>query len=343
VTDPWARPPEPSEPAPPSEPPADGAAGPDTKEFEPQAYPPPQQYPAAGSADAATPQARRSLAGRLFRDPLSIVLVVVIVAALTIAGAVGGELYARHRADSLVATATACVVQDGATATFGGGLFLPQYFSGHYRDISISTAGNQVRQAKGMKAQIDIRDVRRSDTSSSKGTIGSLDATITWTADGIKQTLQGSVVDLAEQVKTVVDQALARIPFVSVILGNKIDAISLAKGISIDTVTTDATGGTVAVAFGFGSLVKGNVVVKPVVANQALSLQVVNVNLSGQPVPREILQDGLSQVIENLTNNYPLGIKATSVRVTDAGVVAQFGTKDATIPNEQANGCFAGL
>jgi hypothetical protein len=331
--DPWARP---AEPAPPR---VEEASAPPTKEFAPQSYPPPQQYPAGDGP----PPPKRSVIRRLFADPLSIVLVVVIVAALAIAGVVGGELYGRHRADSLVATATACVVQDGASATFGGGLFLPQFFSGHYRDISISTAGNQVRQAKGMKAQIDIHDVRRSDNPGSKGTIGSLDATITWTADGIKQTLQGSVVDLATQVKTVVDQALARIPFVSVILGDKIDALTLAKGITIDNVTTDASSGTVAVAFGFGSLVKGNVVVKPVIANQALSLQVVNVNLSGQPIPREILQDGLSQVVENLTNNYPLGIKATSVQVTDAGVVAQFGTKDATIPTEQANGCFAGL
>jgi hypothetical protein len=327
VTDPWA--------PPPHQPPTSQS---------PAGDPPTQQLPPTPSADdGAPPPAKRSLVKRLFDDPLSIVLVVVVVVALSIAGVVGGELYARHRANDLVATATACVVQDGASATFGGGLFLPQYFSGHYDDISISTAGNQIRQAKGMKAQIDIHDVRHQDSVNSKGTIGSLDATITWTADGIKQTLQGSIVEFAQQIKTVVDETLNRIPLIGVLLGDRISAETVAKSITIESVTTDQNAGTIAVAFSFSQLVKGSVTVKPVVANQALSLQVSSVNVGGEPIPRELLQDGLSQVIENLTNNYPLGIRANSVRVTDAGVVAQFGTKNATIPTERANGCFAGL
>jgi hypothetical protein len=51
----------------------------------------------------------------------------------------------------------------------------------------------------------------------------------------------------------------------------------------------------------------------------------------------------LSAAIEKLTNNYPLGIKASSVEVTDTGVVAQFATRNASIPVEQDNACFAGL
>ncbi|EUA68887.1 hypothetical protein I553_2075 [Mycobacterium xenopi 4042] len=56
---------------------------------------------------------------RLFRDPLSVVLVVVIVLALLIAGVIAAELYARHRADSVVAAATECVVQDKVSVSFG--------------------------------------------------------------------------------------------------------------------------------------------------------------------------------------------------------------------------------
>ena len=79
------------------------------------------------------------------------------------------------------------------------------------------------------------------------------------------------------------------------------------------------------------------------VADQALSLQVSDVKIGGEPIPHEVLQDPLSAAIEKLTNNYPLGIKATSVAVTDTGVVAQFATRNASIPVEQANACFAGL
>lgn len=337
MTDPWARPVDGQPPPPPP-------VGEPTKEL-PRGYPPPEHYPPAPpSADDGGPRpAKASFFKRTFRDPLSIALVVIIVLALVTAGVVGGELYARHRANDLVATATACVVQDGATASFGNGLFLPQYFSGHYDNISISTAGNQIRQAKGMKAEIIVRDVRHEDTADSKGTIGSLEADITWTADGIRQTLQGSIADVAQQIKAAVDDALNRIPLIGSIFGDRISAETLAKSITIDNVTTDKTAGTVVVAFNFSKLTKGTVTVKPVVANQALSLQVGDIEIGGQPIPREVLQDGLSAAVEKLTNNYPLGIKATSVAVTDTGVLAQFATKDAPIPVERANGCFAGL
>ncbi|MDT5111735.1 MAG: hypothetical protein QOE20_3625 [Mycobacterium sp.] len=329
MTDPWARP-------------TDQQPAPQAPTVDPA---PTQELPPAAPSgeDGGPPPAKPPFFKRIFRDPLSIALVVIIVVALAVAGLVGGELYARHRANDLVATATACVVQDGATASFGNGLFLPQYFSGHYDAISISTAGNQIRQAKGMKAEINIRDVRHANTTNSKGTIGSLDARITWTADGIKQTVQGSIGDMATQIKAVVDDALNRIPFIGALLGNRISAETVAKSITIDTVTTNKSAGTIAVGFSFSGLVKGTVTVKPVVADQALSLQVSDVKIGGEPIPHEVLQDPLSAAIEKLTNNYPLGIKASSVEVTDTGVVAQFATRNASIPVEQDNACFAGL
>jgi LmeA-like phospholipid-binding len=337
VTDPWARPSD-EQPTPPS------TAGEPTKAL-PQSYPPPEHYPPNDTVGPPPPNAapRPPFYQRMFRDPLSIVLVVIIVAALAVAGLVGGELYARHRGNELVAAATACVVQDDATASFGNGLFLPQYFSGHYDDISISTAGNRIRQATGMKAEIDVRDVRHADTPNSKGTIGSLDARITWTADGIRQTVQNSIGEMATQIKAVVDDALNRIPFIGALLGNRISADTVAKSITIDSVTPNKGAGNIVVAFSFSGLVKGTVTVKPVVADQALSLQVSDVKIGGEPIPHEVLQDPLSAAIEKLTNNYPLGIKATSVEVTDNGVVAQFATRNASIPVEQANACFAGL
>ena len=115
----------------------------------------------------------------------------VIVAALTIAGVVGVELYARNRADNVVAGIAACVVQDTASASFGGATpFLWQHLNRHYGNISIATGGNQIRDMKGMKADIRLDDVRLADSGDSKGTIGAMTTTITWTADGIRQTVQ---------------------------------------------------------------------------------------------------------------------------------------------------------
>ena len=71
--------------------------------------------------------------------------------------------------------------------------FLWQHMTGKYDNISIETAGNQIREAKGMKAQITSTTSGCASNGHSKGTIGALDATITWTADGIKQTVQNAI------------------------------------------------------------------------------------------------------------------------------------------------------
>jgi hypothetical protein len=47
------------------------------------------------------------------------VLIAVTVIGLVAAGVLAGELYARHRAESVVAAATECVVQDKASVSFG--------------------------------------------------------------------------------------------------------------------------------------------------------------------------------------------------------------------------------
>jgi hypothetical protein len=297
VTDPWARP---------ANQPQPGQA--------PQAPPPPQFPPNAQGQPAAPPpggpaQKDTSLLGRirnLFRDPLSIVLAVVIVVALVAAGVLAAELYARSRADDVVASATECVVQDNATVSFGASPFLLQHLTGHYGNISIETAGNQIRDAKGMKAQINIDDVRLQSNGDSKGTIGSLDATITWTADGIKQTVQ--------------------------------DSIPVVGGF-VSGVKTNPSDGTIELEAALGS----SIITKPTVQDGGLALQVVNLSGLGFTLPRETVQPALDAFSAQLTKNYPLGIKADDVTVTDTGVTARFSTKNATIPAGETDPCFAGL
>ena len=260
---------------------------------------------APGTPPPVEPE-RGSALRRFFRDPLSIVLVLVIVAALSIAGVLGGELYARKRANSIVAQVTSCVVQDEATASFGVvPPFLWQHVRGDYTNISIETAGNQVRDAKGMKVNIEIEDVRLQETANSGGTIGSLVATITWTAEGIKQTVQ--------------------------------DAIPLFGGI-ISSAQTNPNDGTIELR---GAL--GSVTAKPRVEDDGLALEVLSVSGLGFSLPRETVQPALDMFTSQLTKNYPMGIHADSVTVTDTGVTAQFSTTNADIPLSNEDPCFAGL
>jgi hypothetical protein len=274
----------------------------------PQTFPPPaHEYPpttpfSQPPQDAAAPVKTK----RRFRgDPVSIILVLVIVAALGIAGLIGGELYARNRANSVVAAATECVVQDQAKVSFGPSPFLLQHFTGHYRDISIHTAGHQLRNAKGMTADININDVDLHGNADSKGTIGALDAAISWTSAGIQETVQDSI------------------PFI---------------GGLVNSVDTNPDAGTIVLS---GALGLGSVTVKPQTVDGELTLQVVKVTAMGAIVPRETAQTALNTFTSALIKNYPLGIRADSVQVTNDGVVAHFSTRNASIPAAQSNPCFA--
>ncbi|WP_096284465.1 DUF2993 domain-containing protein [Mycobacterium ahvazicum] len=312
---------------PPHEGPSTWGASEDHGPFGPTSAPTEQHYPAGADTQQASyappplpplsPTERVSRPSeqpeppakkKRFRDPLSIVLICVIVVSLLLAGLIGGELYARHVADTKVAEAVACEVQDQATASFGvAPLLLWQLATQHFTNISVSTAGNQIRDAKGMKIDIVIKDVKLDRTSSSKGTIGSLDATITWTSDGIKDSVQNAVPVLG--------------PFVT------------------NSVTTHPADGTIELK---GML--DNITTKPVVSGKGIQLQIQSFNALGFTLPRESVQSTLDAYTAKLTADYPLGIHADSVQVTPTGVTSHFSTQNATIPaGENNDSCFANI
>ncbi len=241
---------------------------------------------------------------RTRRDPLTVFLVLIIVFSLVIAGLIGGELYTRHVANSKVAQAVACVVKDQATASFGvAPLLLWQVATQHFTNITVETAGNQIRDAKGMKIKITIQDVRIKKTADSVGTIGALDATITWSSEGIKESVQ--------------------------------NAIPILGAFVTSTVVTHPADGTIELK---GLL--NNITAKPVVAGKGLELQIVNFNTLGFSLPKETVQSTLDEFTSDLTKNYPLGIHADSVQVTSTGVVSHFSTRNASIPTGIQNPCF---
>jgi LmeA-like phospholipid-binding len=240
---------------------------------------------------------------RGFRNRQTIVLIAIIVVALLAGGLASAELYARYRADSILVDVAECIVQDGATISFGvNPPFLWQHITGHYTNISVTTAGDRVQDANGMTADVTLEDVRLQESADSKGTIGSLNATLTWKSAGIKDTVA------------------ANLPGVG----------SLITGVS-----TDPAAGTIVLEAG-----TNNVTAKPIVTDGDLGLQVLDV--SG-PLPKDTVQTALNNLTKKLNDNYPLGIHADSVEVTGAGVVGKFSSQNASIPKADENPCFARL
>lgn len=238
------------------------------------------------------------------RNKQTIILVAVIVVALLVGSLAGAELYARYKAAGVLSNITDCLVQDGADVSFSvSPPFLWQYLSGDYTNISVATAGHQVQEAKGMTADVTLSDIKLKDAPDSKGTIGALDATLSWTSAGIKDTV-------AENLPVV--------------------------GSLVTAVRTDAGAGTLILEAAGGTTVTA----QPVVADGKLTLNVTDVT---GPFAKDTVQSALNELTTKLNDNYPLGIKADSVQVTSTGVVGTFSSRDATIPSGQSNACFADL
>ena len=99
--------------------------------------------------------------------------------------------------------------------------------------------------------------------------------------------------------------------------------------------TTDPAAGTL-------NLEAGDITVtaKPVVNDGDLGLEVVDVT---GPLGRDTVQTALDGLTAKLNAQYPLGIHADSVEVTPTGVVGTFSTRNASIPQDDADPCFARL
>ncbi|MGZ8714846.1 MAG: LmeA family phospholipid-binding protein [Mycobacterium sp.] len=266
--------------------------------------PPPQQASAPQQEEPSPPKKRKGF----LRDPLSIVLAIVIVVAVVAAALIGVELYARNEGETRVAAAVECLVEDKAEVSFAFmPPFLMQHMSRHYTSLHIETAGNQIGDLTGMKADVTIDDVKLTEDAGSggSGTIGSLVAQIDWTAAGMTQSIQNAI------------------PIV---------------GSLISGVTTNPSDGTVELEAALGSIVT-----KPAVKNGALTLEVTELTGLGFTLPRETIQPALDSLTSQLTEELPMDIKADSVEVTDSGVQTQFSTQNATIPDSEDDSCFSSI
>jgi hypothetical protein len=320
MTDPWDRRNQPQGPPPqrPQGPPQYPQGPPQYPQGPPQgppqgySAPPPSQGPPppSGPLSASAPQQEEPTPKKrskgFLRDPLSIVLTLVIVVAVLLAAAIGVELYARSTGEKQVSSAIECLLGDQAEVSFAFmPPFLMQHLSEHYKSVHIETAGNQIRDLQGMKADVTVNDVRLSQDAGSGGggTIGSLVAKIDWTAAGMTQS------------------SLNAIPLV---------------GSLISGVTTNPSDGTVELEAALGSIVT-----KPEVKNGALTLQVQELTGLGFTLPRESIQPALDSLTSQLTDEFPFPITADSVEVTDSGVLTQFSAQNTTIPKSQDDTCFS--
>jgi hypothetical protein len=95
----------------------------------------------------------------------------------------------------------------------------------------------------------------------------------------------------------------------------------------VSGVTTNPSDGTIELHGALGS----SIIAKPQVVNNAISLRVVSLTGLGFTLPREGVQSELDAFTNQLAKNFPLGIHADTVQVTDSGMAAHFSTRNASI------------
>lgn len=247
--------------------------------------PPPVEPPPPPSEPGRAPEPGAPKKGRDYR---SLVLIAVIVVAVVLAAVLGIELYARQRTSSEVNAATSCLVQDGATASFGPMPLVLQYLGNHIDKLTIKTAGNQIAQAKKMTVAITVRDVSLNKTADSLGTIGQLDVEVSWPTAGITESARDLVPGM---------------------LGSLVG----------DATTNESTGEiTLSAAGGLAQITT-----KPVIKDGMVTLQSENVS-AFIGLPREIIQPALDTFSKGLVGGqYPMGLKAQEVKVTNDGITVK--------------------
>jgi len=260
---------------------------------------------------------------RRFRlgDPLSIVFIVVIVLALVAAGLIGAEFYARHVANQEITDATLCETKDSADTVSVSFSNTPpvlwQYLTDQYPKITVTT-GTHIRNAQGMTVHVEVDDINMKGDATKKGTIGSINATMKWTTQGILQTVKDSI--------------NAYLP----------DALkSLGLDSLVQSVTTNPSAGTVTVQGGFGF----SLTVQPKVDNGGLRLVIPDNGIQTLigSIPKDSVQSALDDKTKAITDN-SLNIKVVEpVEISSDAVTLHFSTTNAAIPLQTTDPCFANL
>jgi hypothetical protein len=279
----------------------------------PPSGPPPGSAPTP-AAPAPEPKKRRPR----WRDPIWIVLILVIIVAVLAAGLIGAELYGRKAANDALKKATACETKNDQEPTEDNlrhvnvsfsstPPVLWQYMTKHYSSIRVTTDGDHIGSVKGLKADILVKDIRLDADANKEGTVGSVDATITWTSAGILQTIQDKL-DIADFL--------------------------------VEGVKTDPGSGTVTLEGTLGS----SVVIEPRIENGNLRLVIPEdgIELVEFSLPRDSAQQELDDATKDLNDN-ALNVRADSVQVTNDGVELHLSAKNSDIPTGGEDTCFSNL
>jgi len=234
----------------------------------------------------------------------------VITLALLSGAAGGAEFYVRNTAEQAIDKTARCLVDDGASTSFGWRPLLMGYFSTGIGQLHVRTDGNQIRKAKKMAIDLTMTDVALDKgPAGSVTTVGHTEVTVSWPTSGIAESAHGIMPPLGSMITSA--------------------EAAPAKG----EITLKLAGML-------------HVNIKPVIANGQVALKLAEMSAGIPGLARDAVQPALDRFTKNAVGTYPLGLKADTVSVTANGLEVHLSSRNQTFKagaGSDAEPCLSNL
>ncbi|WP_280511698.1 LmeA family phospholipid-binding protein [Nocardia farcinica] len=122
----------------------------------------------------------------------TLVIALAVVATLLVTALVAGEAYARHAVSKCISSQFEQEMGSKIDVGFGAKPLLITWLDGKVSSVTVDSKDDKFGPAVGMNVHATFRDVEVADNGKG-GTVGSSEADVTWSNDGIEQTLAGMV------------------------------------------------------------------------------------------------------------------------------------------------------
>lgn len=121
------------------------------------------------------------------------VIAVITAAVLVAAALIGGEAYARNRIASCISSQFEKEMGSQINVGFGAKPLLVTMVDGKVSRMDVDSEGAEFGPAVDMQVHAQFHDIQMPEGSNSGSTIGSSNADVSWSNEGMTQTLQGLV------------------------------------------------------------------------------------------------------------------------------------------------------
>ncbi|WP_054815930.1 LmeA family phospholipid-binding protein [Nocardia arizonensis] len=121
----------------------------------------------------------------------TLVIALAVVATLLAGALIGGEAYARNRMADCISKQFEQEMGSTIDVGFGAKPLLVTWIDGKLSSVTVQSEGDKFGPAVGMVVHAEFNDLMMNDDGG--GTVGSSSADVTWSNDGIRETLGGLV------------------------------------------------------------------------------------------------------------------------------------------------------